>query len=94
MRKSASTKTKLEEGWEWEKWIENGELYADFCMNHDLVIGGALQDRTMYQVTWISPGSETKIQPVSTTSIIFLFEEIRFKLPTVKQNKTPIWEEV
>ncbi len=42
---------------------ENGELFADFCLNQDLVIGGTLfQHRNIHKVTWISPDRKTKNQ--------------------------------
>ena len=94
------------------KMNENGELYADFCMNHDLVIGGTLfQHRNIHKVTWISPDRKTKNQidhiAISKKwrgSLLdvrncrgadvysdhhLLVGEIRIKLATAKQNKTP-----
>ena len=42
---------------------ENGELFADFCLNQDLVIGGTLfQHRNIHKATWVSPDRKTKNQ--------------------------------
>ncbi len=42
---------------------ENGELFADFCLNQDLVIGGTpFQHRNIHKVTWISSDRKTNNQ--------------------------------
>lgn len=42
---------------------ENGELFADFCVNQDLVIGGTIfQHRRIHKYTWISPDQKTRNQ--------------------------------
>ncbi|XP_058449164.1 craniofacial development protein 2-like [Malaya genurostris] len=40
---------------------ENGELFAEFCGNNDMVIGGSLfPHRRVYKVTWVSRNSFTE----------------------------------
>jgi hypothetical protein len=42
---------------------ENGELFAEFCLNNDFVIGGTLfRHRNIHKVTWVSPDRRTKNQ--------------------------------
>ena len=42
---------------------ENGELFADFCVQNDLVIGGTIfKHRNIHKVTWISPDHNTHNQ--------------------------------
>lgn len=42
------------------KMNENDELFPDFGMNHDMVIGSTLfLHRNMYKVSWIYPSWKT-----------------------------------
>ena len=42
---------------------ENGELFADFCVQNDLEIGGTIfKHRNIHKVTWISPDHSTQNQ--------------------------------
>jgi hypothetical protein len=42
---------------------ENGELFADFCVQNDLVIGGTIfKHKNIHKVTWISPDHNTQNQ--------------------------------
>lgn len=42
---------------------ENGDLFVDFCMQHNLVIGGSLfPHKTCHKETWVSPDGKTKNQ--------------------------------
>ena len=42
---------------------ENGEKFAHFCLDHDLVIGGSLfPHKDIHKETWISPDGRTKNQ--------------------------------
>ena len=42
---------------------ENGEMFADFCAEHSLVIGGCLfPHKTIHKVTWVSPNHVTENQ--------------------------------
>ena len=40
---------------------ENGQLFADFCASHDLVIGGTIfPHKDCHKVTWVSPDHKTE----------------------------------
>jgi exonuclease III len=40
---------------------ENGELFADFCAQNDLVIGGTIYfHKTIHKTIWTSPDAQTK----------------------------------
>jgi hypothetical protein len=42
---------------------ENGELFADFCAQNDLVIEGTIYShKTIHKTTWTSPDAQTKNQ--------------------------------
>ncbi|XP_075160302.1 uncharacterized protein LOC142233305 [Haematobia irritans] len=42
---------------------ENGELFKNFCLNHNLVIGGTLfPHKRIHKVTWVSPDGMTENQ--------------------------------
>jgi hypothetical protein len=42
---------------------ENGEMYTNFCLMHELVIGGSLfQHKKSHKVTWVSPDGITENQ--------------------------------
>jgi hypothetical protein len=40
---------------------ENGKLFADFCAQNDLVIGGTkYSHKTIHKTTWTSPDVQTR----------------------------------
>jgi hypothetical protein len=42
---------------------DNGEIFADFCLQNDLVIGGTVfPHRRIHKVTWVSPDARTENQ--------------------------------
>lgn len=42
---------------------QNGEMFADLCLQHDLVIGGTIFSHlNIHKITWISPDNRTKNQ--------------------------------
>jgi len=49
---------------------DNGQLFADFCLENDLVIGGSIfPHRTKHKVTWMSPDHtvENQIDHIATS---------------------------
>ena len=47
----------------WDRLIENGLLFADFCTLNELIIGGTIfPHKPTHKATWISPDLQTENQ--------------------------------
>ena len=63
---------------------ENGELFANFCALHDLVIGGTIfLHKTCHLATWVSPDLKTENQ----IDHICIFRKFRRSLQVVRAKR-------